>query len=108
MDPTDLGGTPAVIPSNNWWENIGQQFVDTATSIALTRAAPSGTIASSNPNPPPGGGGINPQAASTPGGAPSAFRVGSLNLSSLTSSGLGGLVVLALLGYAALKLLRKV
>jgi hypothetical protein len=107
MDPTDTGGVPQVMPSNNWWEDIGSQIVTAATDIATVRAAPSGNIASATPNPPPGGGGVNPQAAATPGGLPASLRVGALNLSSLTST-VPGLIMLAVGAFVLLKVLRKI
>src|SRR5258708_21136543 len=77
MDPTEVG-TPEVMPTNNWWD-LASQSIQSVTDVALARvsgtvAAPRGNIATTNPNPPPGGFGINPQAAATPGGVPTGSR----------------------------------
>jgi hypothetical protein len=102
MDPTDIGGVPQEIPSNNWWDTV----VQTASDIAYTRAATSGTISGSTVNRPPGAGGVNPQAAGTPGGVPAMFRSFSTSLG--LPAGVGSLMLLAVVGYVALKLLKKI
>jgi len=81
MTPADMGGTPAVMQSNSWWD-LGSQAIKTAADIAMarissgTRAAQSGVLPTNAQNIPPGMGGINFQAAATPGGQPTASRIG--------------------------------
>ncbi len=85
MSPEETDGPPEVMPSNDWWQNLGSQALDSATKIALARsrqpAADSGYVASNAKNPPPGGGGLFPQSAATgganvtAGGAPRGGRM---------------------------------
>lgn len=58
MDPYDMGGVPAVMPTNDWWtgaEALGSQALDAVAKVAVARAAPSGVVSSNPQNPPPGG-----------------------------------------------------
>lgn len=109
-DPEAMGGVPEVMPTNNWWD-LASQAISTAGDVALARvagtvAAPRGNIATTNPNPPPGGFGINPQAAATPGGVPTSSRN---DIVSQVAASVGlspSLVLLVIAGFLAWKFFR--
>src|SRR5260221_2989551 len=109
MDPTEVG-TPEVMPTNNWWD-LASQSIQSVTDVALARvsgtvAVPGGNIATTNPNPPPGGFGINPQAAATPGGVPTGSR-NDIVAQVASSFGLSPAIVLALVvGFVIWKFVR--
>lgn len=79
MDPADLGGVPAVMPSNDWFaglKDFGTTLADDVTKVAIakyTPNTPSGTMSTAAKNPPPGGGGFSPQANAVPGAQPIPF-----------------------------------
>ena len=107
MNPDDIGGSPATMPSNDWWTSLTtslEQDVEAVAQAATVRAATSGRIGGSTPNYPPGAGGINPQAASVPGGTPAVTRaLQTLGVPASLTSGTG-LIVLA---FAAWLLFKK-
>lgn len=61
IDPLDLDGAPAVMPTNDWWKT----GLDAA--VAVTLAKVNRPLASNTVNPPPGSFRGGPQASSTPG-----------------------------------------
>lgn len=102
MSPEDMGGVPAVMPSNDWWKtasDLGGQILSTYENIQLARlnsgvAAPGGRISSNIKNLPPGGQGANPQ-ANVPGSAPQPFSWQRLGLGG--SGALVGVIVVVVL-----------
>jgi hypothetical protein len=106
MNPDDIGGSPATMPSNDWWTSLTtslEQDAEELAQAATVRAATSGRIGGATPNYPPGQGGINPQAASVPGGVPALTRnLQSLGVPAQLTSGAGLLLLLGL-GYLLLK-----
>lgn len=108
LDPTDAGGTPSVMPSNNVFDDLGQSLVGDIKVLAgdlTTRAATSGVIAGATANPPPGGGGQHPAAATVPGGIATIPNELASALG-MNSAGGGGLFTLALVGFLVWKFLR--
>jgi hypothetical protein len=109
MSPEDMGGVPAVMPSNDWWKaavDLGGRVLDTYENIQLAKtrsgvAAPSGVISSNARNYPPGRSGANPQAAGIAGGSPMPF-----SWEQLSFGGGGALVLLAVLA-AVVMLARR-
>ena len=101
MDPEDMGGTPAVMPTNSWWD-LATQGIQSAEDIALarisgTRSSTGGAQASAPTNLPPGGGGVNPAAASVPGGIAASTRNAVTAITGSVTSVLP-LIVIALVG----------
>ena len=78
-----MGGTPAVIPSNDWWK-AAEMTIQAVTDYQLAKwkgvPAQGGPLSSNALNIPPGQQGLNPQAASTPGGKPQAAGVAPLGV----------------------------
>src|SRR5258707_438582 len=77
LTPAVMGGYPAVMSTNDWW-NQRMQAIGTAADQALTRiansvAAPGGVLSSNVKNYPPGQFGLNPSAAGVAGGVPQPF-----------------------------------
>jgi hypothetical protein len=112
MDPEEMGGAPAVMPTNNWWD-LASQAITSASDIAIaridsgTRAAPTGVMLGTT-NRPPGGGGVNPQAAGTPGGFPFFSRLqASPGAPVSMAPWIVPALVLAVIAIVAAKLIRK-
>jgi hypothetical protein len=106
-DPASMGGTPAVMTSNDWWKSgtdLVKTGLATAADIAKSRsisgiAAPAGTLSSSPQNPAPGSLGLWFQNAATPGASSVNNRAVSPGMSSgmLLAAGLAVVLVLVYL-----------